>query len=54
MRSHRRRDWTKLFSLHYIGDYCKQSATVANSVHTDDADETRQSCLVGVGGVNWA
>jgi len=29
---------------------CKLSATVANSVHT--ADETRQSSLVGVGGVN--
>jgi len=26
--------------------------TVANSVHTGDADETTQSCLVG--GVNWA
>ena len=30
-------------------DYRKLSATVANSVYT--ADETRLSCLVGVGGV---
>ena len=52
MRSHRRRDWTKLFSLQYIEDYWKLSATVAKSVHTADADETRQFCLVGVGGVN--
>jgi len=31
--------WTKLFSLQYIEDYWKLSATVANSVHT--ADKTR-------------
>jgi len=38
MCSHRRQDWTKLFSLQYIEDYWKLSATVANSFHTADAD----------------
>ena len=42
----------KLLSLQYTEDYWKLSATDANSVHTDD--ERRQSCLVGVGGVNEA
>jgi len=36
----------------YWGLYWKLSATVANSVHT--TDETRQSCLLSVGGVNLA
>ena len=53
MRSHRRRDWTKLFSLQYIEDYWKLSATVANSVHTADTDETRQFGVVGVGAVYY-
>jgi len=52
MHSHYRRDWTKLFSLQYMEDYRKLSAIVANSVRTADADEMRQSCLIGVGGVN--
>jgi len=43
-RSHRRQDWTKLFSLQYIEDYWKLSATVTNSVHT--ANKTRQDSLV--------
>ena len=49
MRSHRRRDWTKLFSFQYIEDYWKLSvsATVANSSsHTADTDKTRQDSLV--------
>ena len=54
MHSHSRRDWIKLFSLLYTEDYWKLSVTVANSVHTTDVDEMRQSCLVGVGGVNYA
>ena len=44
MRSHRRRHWTKLFSLQYIEDYWKLSATVTNSIHT--ADETRDSLVL--------
>jgi len=46
MCSHRSQDWTKLFSLQYIEDYWKLSATVANSVHTADADQTRQSIVL--------
>ena len=46
MRSHRRRDWTELFSLQYIEDCWKMSATVAKSVHTADADETRRDSIV--------
>jgi len=41
---------TRLYKT--IDDYWKLSATVANSVHTADADKTRQSCLLGVSGVN--
>jgi len=56
-RSHRRRNWTKLFSLQYIQDYSKLSETVANSFHTADADETRQYCMrceIGISlGQNW-
>ena len=51
--AHRRRDWTKLFSLQYIKNHWKQSEsteTVANFIHT--IDKRRQSCLVRVGGVN--
>ena len=43
MCSHRRWDWRKLFSVRYIEDYWKLSATVANSVYT--ADKTRQDSL---------
>ena len=50
MRSHRRHDWTKLFRNF-------QSPTVLScrqfSSHREHRqDKTRQSCLVGVGGVN--
>ena len=48
MRSHRRPDWTKLFSLQFwFEDYWKLSATVANSVLTVDADRpTRRDSFV--------
>ena len=45
-RSHRIQDWTKLFSLHYIENYWKQSRLVTNSVHITDTDKTRQTSLV--------
>ena len=44
----------KLFSRQYTEDYWKLSVTVANSVHTADADKMRQSSLVSVGSVNYA
>ena len=56
----------QLFSLKYIEDYWKlgnwklgQDKTklprfVCSCIHTADTDKTRQSCLVRVGGVNWA
>jgi len=52
--SHRRQDWTKLFSLQYNEDCWKQYWLVASSVHTTNRDNTRQykSCLVCVGDVN--
>jgi len=39
----------KTGKLKYIKNYQKLSVTVVNSVHTTDADEMRQSSLVGVG-----
>ena len=48
MHLHHRQDWTKLFSLQYIEDYWKLSATVANSVHTADAEEKDNLVLIAV------
>ena len=45
MLSHRRQDRTKLFSLQYIENYWKLSATVADSVHTTDKTRRNKTVL---------
>jgi len=48
-----RQNWSVANILKTTENCRKLLKTVANSVHTADADPTKQFCGVGVGGVKW-
>ena len=48
-----RQNWSVANIFQTTENCRKLLKTVANSVHTADADTTKQFCRVGVGGVKW-